>query len=142
MDDAVVLAVIRGSVSPRPAADSADLVLAADDMDFAGWRLSPALPARATEAPPVRRAAAPELEEEPGLGEPHRGSHRWWLAGLAGAFSTMLFSVLLVSLASRGGSENENFSLIKPLPAGQPAPALEAPAPAAAPELTGVPAGK
>ena len=121
VDDAVVLALLAGPIQTRQLADSGDLVLSADDMDFAGWELSRSLPRHATEAVyrpkenAIRRAAPPELEE-PGLGEPHRGNHRWWLAGLAGALSTMLFSVLLLSLSSRDAADSEDFSVIR-LPA-------------------------
>ena len=52
VDDAVVLALIAGPAMPRYQADSRDLALAADDMDFAGWCLSPALPCQTLPAPP------------------------------------------------------------------------------------------
>lgn len=140
VDDAVVLALMAGPAMPRYQADSRGLALAADDMDFAGWCLSPtppcqALPASAESA--TRRAAAPEIEE-PGIGEPHCGSHRWWLAGLAGAFSTLLFTLLLLSLSSRSPSGTEEFTFFPT----QPKPRVTAPpklqAPAETPELTGV----
>jgi hypothetical protein len=101
VDDMVVHSLLAGPSAARQPVDRADLALAADDMDFAGW----CLPENASSGHPwnvsSRRAAAPVFEEEPGIGEPHRGNHRWWLAGLAGALSTLLFSVLLVTLTSR-----------------------------------------
>lgn len=106
VDEAVVLALINGPRHQRSTGCREDLALAADDLDFAGWQL-PATPrARAAEIPPqvinaiIRRATPPTLQE-PGIGMPHQGTHRWWLAGLAGAFSTMLFSLLLLTLSSR-----------------------------------------
>lgn len=113
VDEAVVTALMTGPDNSRRVAYPEDLVLAADDLDFAGWQLSPALPVRrAAEVPPhvidaiLRRAAPPALEES-GIGVPHRGNHRWWLAGLAGVLSTMLFSVLLLTLSSRPGTPFE-----------------------------------
>jgi hypothetical protein len=106
VDEAVVQALISGPRQWRSTACHEDLALAADDLDFAGWQLPATPPPRAAEIPSqvidasTRRAAPPVLEES-GIGEPHHGSHRWWLAGLAGAFSTMLFSLLLLTLSSR-----------------------------------------
>jgi hypothetical protein len=106
VDEAVVLALVNGPRHLRSTAYPADLALAADDLDFAGWQLPSEAPVRAPEIPPqvisaiVRRATPPTLEEF-GIGVPHRGSHRWWLAGLAGVLSTMLFSLLLMTLSSR-----------------------------------------
>ena len=111
VDDAVVLSLVAGRTVTRQFATTADLILAADDMDFAGWSLPPAAAAPlkdTTPAPPqttTRRPAEPVLEES-GIGASHRGSHRWWLAGLAGAISTLLFSVLLLSLSSSISSQN------------------------------------
>jgi len=111
VDDSVVLAMLAGPGMARQNIVPQDLALSADDMDFAGWCLSAALPAHATRAPmeTTRRPAPPEFDE-PGLSEPHQGSHRWWLAGLAGALSTLLFSLLLLSLSSRNQQMEEQFS--------------------------------
>ena len=111
MDESVVLSLLKGPVSHRSQACAADLALAADDMDFAGWCLSSTLPSRATEAP-ARRPTPPALEES-GIGPPHTGSHRWWLAGVAGAFSTLLASLLLFTLSTRNTRENQEFSVIR-----------------------------
>jgi hypothetical protein len=101
-----VLALISGPRLWRSTACHEDLALAADDLDFAGWQLPASSPPRAVEIPsqvidPFARRASPPVLEESGIGEPHHGSHRWWLAGLAGAFSTMLFSLLLLTLSAR-----------------------------------------
>jgi hypothetical protein len=121
VDESVVLALLNGPVVSRRMPDPGHLVLAADEMDFAGWRLSPGLPRHSTEKAPVRRPAPPVLEE-PGLGEPHHGTHRWWLAGLAGVLSTLVISLLLISLATRNHRPAENLSIIEPVVE----PALEA----------------
>lgn len=140
VDDAVVLALVAGPVQPRVLADQRDLILPADDMDFAGWSLSTALPLRSIQGPTPfserldRQPALPTLEE-PGLGSPHQGNHRWWLAGLAGALSTLLFSLLLLSLSNRGHLEIQGISII-PKPAAQPAPVVPPAKPAADAELT------
>lgn len=123
VDESVVLALVAGPTVTRQIVDSGELVLSADDMDFAGWRLSRELPEHATRAVSFpsgtshRRPALPVLGE-PGLGEPHHGSHRWWLAGLAGALSTMLFSLLLLTLSSRDDSNTDRISIIKMPPSG------------------------
>jgi hypothetical protein len=142
VDDAVVLALVAGPVQPRLLADPRELILPADDMDFAGWSLSSALPLRSIQGPTPfselldRQPALPTLDE-PGIGAPHHGTHRWWLAGLAGALSTLLFSVLLLSLSNRGHLEIEGISII-PKPAAQPAPATPIARPATDAELTDV----
>ncbi len=38
---------------------------------------------------------------EPGLGEPHEGRHRWWIAAAAGAASTVILSLLFFHLGGR-----------------------------------------
>ena len=111
VDEQVILALLRGPASHRGPVCMSDLALAADDMDFAGWSLSSRLPARATEVL-IRRAAPPVLEEY-GIGQPHAGAHRWWLAGVAGVFSTMLISLLLFTLSSRNVQEKNDFSIIE-----------------------------
>jgi hypothetical protein len=115
VDDSVIQALLAGPVSPRQIWNPDDLVLSADEMDFAGWQLtkrSPDFAATEAEVPPApwSRRAAPPVLEEPGLGEPHRGTHRWWIAGLAGAFSMVLFSLLLLSLSSHEKLEAESLS--------------------------------
>lgn len=144
VDEAAVLALLSGPTHLRSASYPEDLALAADDLDFAGWQVPTAPVARPAEFPPqvidaiVRRASPPSLNE-PGIGSPHLGSHRWWLAGLAGALSALLFSVLLVTLSSRPGLNPE------PTPAAgiasHPRPATlheAAPVPKVSPELTDV----
>jgi hypothetical protein len=109
VDDDVALAIVAGPVSSRFTPVHTDLALTAEDLDFAGWQIFPApsaatIPARTVPEdaapPPLRRPAEPSLEE-PGIGMCHRGSHRWWLAGLAGFVFTLLASVLLLSLSTR-----------------------------------------
>ena len=140
VDEEVVTALVTGSRSNRSMAYPEDLVLSVDDMDFAGWQLSPASPFRGAEVPPqvieaIVRRAAPPVIQEPGLGLPHLGNHRWWLAGLAGVLSTMLFSVLLLSLSSRSGNHFETFSAPKALTHPKSA-AAEPQETTATPELT------
>jgi hypothetical protein len=113
VDDAVVARLLSPARSPRVESCPEDLVLAADDLDFAGWQLAPstnASPFRGTEditdVPPLSfRRATPPAISEPGIGAPHHGNHRWWMAGLAGAFCTLLFTLLLLILSSRPDSK-------------------------------------
>jgi hypothetical protein len=142
VDEAAVLALLSGPTHLRSSSYPEDLALAADDLDFAGWQIPTAPVARPAEFPPqvidaiVRRASPPSMNE-PGIGSPHLGSHRWWLAGLAGAFSALVFSVLLVTLSSRPNLTPETTPA--PATASHPRPpsAQEAPPAArATPELT------
>jgi len=116
VDEAVILALIAGPVIPRRLPDASDLALAPDNMDFAGWDFArPTRGAEATTAPSETstRRPSPPLLEEAGIGEPHRGSHRWWLAGLAGAISTLLVSALLLSLSSPTASDSTELSIVR-----------------------------
>lgn len=151
VDEGVISALLTGSTSsPRPLAIPADLALAADDMDFAGWCLpAPAAttPLAETEtrlSPTPLESSAPRMFSpfvgladetprpvvatlppvEPGLGTPHHGTHRWWLAAVAGVLCTLFVSVLLVHFAARPGTPLEGFWKPAP-PAAIPQPALE-----------------
>ncbi len=106
VDEDAVAELVNGPRYPRSTPFPNDLILSVDDMDFAGWQLSSVPAPRAAEVPPqvinaILRRATPPMIEEPGIGTPHLGSHRWWLAGLAGVLSTLLFSLLLLTLAQR-----------------------------------------
>jgi hypothetical protein len=140
VDEAVVTALMAESPYSRSIGYPEDLALAADDMDFAGRTLS-AGPFRGSpfpwEAPEVEnRRAEPPLIDEPGLGAPHRGSHRWWLAGLAGMLSTMLFSLLFITLSARPGFPADSVMAPKMLAVSKPSPAPKATPEKAVPALT------
>ena len=88
VDEAAVLALISGPSRLRSAAYHEDLALAADDLDFAGWQLPAAPPARPAEFPPqvidaIVRRATPPASEESGIGEPH-SRHPPLVAGRVG----------------------------------------------------------
>lgn len=138
VDDEVILALVAGPKASRTVGNPMDLALAADDMDFAGWSLSSELPIHAVRAEvgPERRPAPPELDE-PGIGEPHRGSHRWWLAGLAGALSTMIFTLVLIALSNRPSPDVNVITVIRPQPKVQDFPKHEA-TPKLTSEITGM----
>ncbi|MEX1114022.1 MAG: hypothetical protein WEB53_02155 [Akkermansiaceae bacterium] len=145
VDEAVVAAMAcHREIGLRKVANLEDLVLAADDLDFAGWQLPAAVPVQnvARHTPmgiPLRRPAPPVVDE-PGLGQPHSGSHRWWFAGLAGILSTMLFSLLLLTLATRQGSQFEPL-LQLPTDSAPPA-ALHVTEPESTPDLAETSAAK
>lgn len=84
----------------------------------------------------IVRRAVPPLITEADIGTPHHGTHRWWLAGLAGVLSTMLFTLLLLTLSSRPASPSG--PLLPPAAAATPQPMLSGQAEAiqASPELT------
>lgn len=143
VDEAVVMALITETHPGRSVAYPEDLALAADDLDFAGWQL-PATQAarpRAAEIPPhvinaIVRRAAPPLLAESGIGPPHRGTHRWWLAGLAGVLSTMLFTLLLLTLSSRPGQSSGPMLPPAAATASQPTASMQAETIQASSELT------
>lgn len=134
VDDHVVLAIAAGPVLQRETAVPGDLALAADECDFAGWNLAPPpQPEKRTRiSQPIhqpvaadRRAEPPALAE-PGIGPPHHGDHRWWVAGLAGAFSTALFTTLLLTLSSRSIPLAEETIFAAPRPSAAQEPAAPA----------------
>jgi len=83
VDEAVVRKLLAGPEESRQQGRSGALALAADEMDFAGWSLA--------QAPPARRAAPPEIGHKASVDSQDIG-HRWWFAGLAGAVTTLLLS--------------------------------------------------
>ncbi len=107
VDEEVVLALIAGPSRSRVAADSQDLVLAADDMDFAGWTMPEPLPSRFTppivSAPelPARRAEPPTWQNAPAPLQ-KRDTSPWWFAGLIGTVFTLSLAALLFALSDRG----------------------------------------
>ena len=104
IDDDVVIAMTQQPRYPRTSPLPQDLVLSADEQDFAGWQLpSQPIVVPSTPAGTETRPCPPSLES--GIGNPHQGGHRWWLAGLAGALSTLIVSALLINLASRHQGE-------------------------------------
>lgn len=149
VDEDVALSLIAGPVAPRGRVRHEDLALPADESDFAGWNLGTApersqrpgkrmVPISETPAPETQRRAQPPAMVEPGIGQPHRGGHRWWIAGIAGALSTFLFTVLLLSLSSRSVPLSEEILFSAPrVPTAKPTarPAENAPE---APALTGI----
>jgi hypothetical protein len=131
VDDAVVLALLTGPTESRPHENFETLALAADETDFAGWRLPFGQAAQTTQIT-ARRPAPPEFEES--IGEPRRNRHRWWLAGFAGAISTLLVSALLLPLSpSVTSSSGESFTIIRN---SANSPQMMSNKPRIAPELT------
>ncbi len=143
VDDGVIVQMMIGTLPGRSVADPADLALAADDNDFAGWQLTATTFSRTMTAAPetphsIFRRAAPPVVEEPGLDAPHQGEHRWWLAGLAGVLSTLLFSLLLLSLSSRPGTHFETLLIPRMLTTARPTPDQKPETPNLTPELTDI----
>lgn len=105
VDEAAVFALLNSPPYPRSSSYPEDLALAADDLDFAGWQIPSTPVARPAEFPPqvidaiVRRASPPSSTESVRSTTPS-GSSRWWVAGVAGAISTLLFLIGLISFLS------------------------------------------
>ena len=151
VDDEVVMALVNGPVSRRAQGSRDDLALVADECDFAGWNLGGVVPpvTRAASSTPqekaddaCRRRATPPSWDEPGIGEPHRGEHRWWVAGLVGALSTILFSAVLFSLSTRAVPLSEELIFIRPADRPTPQPAAAEVRPKEGPALTGIAADR
>jgi len=78
-----------------------DLVLTADENDFAGWMLPTRTPPLTN--PEAKPAALPR-ETAATLEIPDEANHptsSWWICSSAGAFCTLLFAFLLLTLAWR-----------------------------------------
>ncbi len=94
--DEEVVAALRATQPVRRTTYPEDLALSADDLDFAGWCVPTSTPAsRPTAAPaeaPIatRRAAPPVAQPTYQSAAPARGASRWWFAGLAGVFTSLL----------------------------------------------------
>jgi len=102
VDEARVTALVTGCHLGRSVPYPADLALAADDLDFAGWRLSAAETPRCPEVPPhvidaIVRRTLPQIIGESGRGSSQTQSRWYWLTGIAGVLSTLLFIVMWLS---------------------------------------------
>jgi len=109
VDEAVITAMIARPYARRSVACPDDLALAADDQDFASWSHAPAAPLRVAEpvsqpepapaeiSPLVFRAPAPAKAEQQEVQPQQRGSHLWWIAGLACVLSLAFFAAVLFS---------------------------------------------
>lgn len=114
VDEAVVAALVTGNHLGRTMADPDDLALAADDLDFAGWRLSKSVTVRSAEVPPqvidaIVRRALPPVTGEARRGSRQLVSRRWWVAGV---LSILLLAAVLLALPSLLGLHFE--TLISP----------------------------
>lgn len=108
VDEAIVTELVAGRSIARYAPVPSDLALSADDMDFAGWCIAPALPLRAFDKTDIVSLSGVNLNEpivglindtEPDGVSSHRVRHRGWLAGLVGILSTLLGCMLFLSLS-------------------------------------------
>lgn len=134
VDDAVVLALLTGPMESRPHEDLGTLALAANEMDFAGWRLPVGQPVQATQTT-ARRPVPPEVEES--ITAPYHDRHRWWLAGLAGAMSTLLVSALLLPFSPLvSPSSGDRLILIRNPANSQALPQMKSETLRIAPQLT------
>ncbi len=135
VDEAVVTALVTSSHLGRSVADPDDLALAADDLDFAGWRLSKSVTVRTAEVPPqvidaIVRRALPPVIGDPHPGSRHSASHRWWLTAFAGV---LLFPAVMLLLPGHLGMQLDpllsprNMTTSEPVPLKNDQPAKESP---------------
>jgi len=118
VDDEVIASIIAMPEAYRSNSSPSDLILSSDENDFAGWSVPRPSPFRAIaekQELSVARSEAVLEEAEPGLGQPHRGQHRWWIAAAAGVSGAMILSLLFLSLGDQGAAKRELTSLSKPL---------------------------
>jgi hypothetical protein len=105
VDDDVIASLLAAPSVQRLSAMHSDMVLSSDVDDFAGWAVQRHSPFRVIAEQQERAALPPAAEtdsSEPGLGRPHRGGHRWWIATATGISSSLILSLLFSNLASRG----------------------------------------
>lgn len=107
VDDEVIASLLAPPRNSRLSSAPSDLVLSSDENDFAGWSVQSASPFRVI-AEKQDFIVARTLSEtaDPGIGEPHRGGHRWWIAAVTSAASALLLSFLFTSLADRSETAN------------------------------------
>lgn len=109
VDEEIIATLIESpfqqSGHSRLGAAHSDLALSSDENDFAGWAVTPSSPFRViAEAQERIISSPPPVESEPGIGQPHQGSHRWWIAAVAGMSSAVIVSVLFNSFGSPADS--------------------------------------
>lgn len=116
VDDEVIASLLGEPTRLRVTSAPSDLVLSSDENDFAGWSVQPSSPFRAIAERQEILAIRPQPEApEPGLGQPHRGGHRWWIAAATGASSALILSLLFSNLAFRANEGRQWGSLGEPL---------------------------
>ncbi len=107
VDEEVVKIFAATPNTSRTTAQLSDLVLSAEDLDFAGWNFPVSSISRHPEITPVHQRddefskdlVSPQplnfSRARPTAPEP---TNHWWLAGLAGVITTVGFSFILVKL--------------------------------------------
>lgn len=102
VDDDVIASLIAPPQHSRLSSAPSDLVLSSDENDFAGWSVKSTSPFRViAERQDFIVARTFSEFSDPGIGEPHRGGHRWWIAAVTSAASALLLSLLFTGLADR-----------------------------------------
>lgn len=105
VDESRLSLLIGTPLSSRTIPVPSDLVLAADEDDFAGWMLPPRTLSepRLEESAKARLAAVSHGTEETrkSLTEASPDTGSSWISSISGAFCTLLFAFLLLTLAWR-----------------------------------------
>lgn len=112
VDEEVIASIIArpSATTSRVSAERTDLVLSSDPDDFAGWAIPSTSPFKAIaekqdRGEQVIPSVRSFLISEPGIGEPHRGNHRWWIAAAAGISASLIISLLFMHLGGRTVSQ-------------------------------------
>lgn len=118
VDDEVIASIIALPETYRGHSSPSDLILSSDENDFAGWSVPRPSPFRViAERQELSQARTESIdaEMESGIGQPHRGQHRWWIAAAAGVSGAMILSLLFLNLGDQSAAKRELTSLSKPL---------------------------
>lgn len=105
VDEAVIHAMVHQPTHRRSLGRSSDMVLSAEDLDFAGWNF----PTMAVERPSTTVLHSEPVKEEAPFSAPLKFSHHlaepmpegksyWWIAGIAGIITAIVLSLILLKL--------------------------------------------
>lgn len=110
VDEDAIAHLLFPAQTERLAPSFGDLALSADEGDFAGWAIPSVSPFREIAEKQELEKALELPETEPGIGVPHRGGHRWWIAAVAGTSAALIMSGFFTTRSQRSDSSGEFFN--------------------------------